>query len=261
MNALGLSSCRDAFSHGQDRAEDETLHRNLAANPDNINIAPEFALFAFILMAYVIFSIDLDTDEKSRQHAQTSYDTLYRSQTTLGFLGHVPWMYSVGESFPGLIRQNEDFTQLAHELLEIRRRIKPDAPDLFTYLLRTENDPTTAQFPLEWEARLAMTAGSGNVSSALTSTSFYLSKKENAGILSYLRMEIDPLLLQGSFDPRLAYPILDSVIFESIRLQPLVPNGGERKTPPEGLRINDELVPGDTILRVPNYTIFRGMNP
>ena len=68
------------------------------------------------------------------------------------------------------------------------------------------------------------------------------------------------MLSTVSFDPHVAYPILDSVIFESIRLQPLVPNrGGERKTPPEGIQCLDGWVPGNTILRVPSYTLFRGI--
>ena len=95
----------------------------LAKNPGRLNIAPEYQLFTFKLMAYVIFSIDMDVNAELRQRAEQTYKTLTRSQTALGTLGHVPWMYSVNERFPGLIRQNEEFTCLANELLQRRRSV------------------------------------------------------------------------------------------------------------------------------------------
>jgi cytochrome P450 len=97
---------------------------------------------------------------------------------------------------------------------------------------------------------------SGNVSSALTSCSFYLARHPDRQ--DQVRAEVDTLIGNGTFDAQASYPVLESVIFESIRLQPLVPNGGERKAPRQGLVVLDDWIPGDTVLRVPSYTIFRG---
>lgn len=97
---------------------------------------------------------------------------------------------------------------------------------------------------------------SGNVSSALLSTTFYLATHPSA--LPQLQQLVYSLIDSRTFDPKTAYPFLDAVIFESFRLQPLVPNDGQRVTPLEGLQIGDCFVPGDTIVKVSMYTLFRG---
>jgi len=50
---------------------------------------------------------------------------------------------------------------------------------------------------------------------------------------------------------------LDSIVRESMRLQPATPSGVERMTPPCGLDIGGTFVPGNIICRVPNFVIFR----
>lgn len=52
-------------------------------------------------------------------------------------------------------------------------------------------------------------------------------------------------------------PLLDAVINETMRLHPPVPSGTQRVTPPEGLWIKDRFIPGNTIVQVPSYTVFR----
>jgi cytochrome P450 len=101
---------------------DHFMHR-LFLKQGCINMAPEFALFTFIVMGFVIFSIDLERDEKERKRAERSYAVLTRSQTALGTLGHVPWVYSVSAQFPGLIWQNDEFTALARDMVEERRKV------------------------------------------------------------------------------------------------------------------------------------------
>lgn len=53
-------------------------------------------------------------------------------------------------------------------------------------------------------------------------------------------------------------PYLNAVINETIRLSPPVPSGLQRQTPPEGMTVGDVFIPGNTIVQVPSYTIFRG---
>lgn len=51
---------------------------------------------------------------------------------------------------------------------------------------------------------------------------------------------------------------LDAIINETMRLHPPVPSGVQRITGPEGLRIGDTFIPGEVIVQVPYYTLFRG---
>ncbi|KAI0096455.1 cytochrome P450 [Nemania sp. FL0031] len=231
------------------------LVRILQSSPSNVDIVTVFELFAFKLMAYIIFSQDIDHESALDTEASESYEQLRKSQRAIGTYGHVPWFYSVASKFRFLIPENDKFTQLATRMIDQRRSITPAVPDLFSYLLPSEKNGEGAGFPMPWEARLAMVAGSGNVSSALISLMFYLATNPSA--LKQLQEEVDPLLNSGKFNPKLHYPILNSIMLESFRLQPLVPNGGERVSPPQGLSIGDEFIPGNCVIKVPSYTIFR----
>jgi cytochrome P450 len=51
---------------------------------------------------------------------------------------------------------------------------------------------------------------------------------------------------------------LQAVIDEALRLYPPVPSGLQRLTPAEGVTIGDIFVPGDTIVYLPSYTMYRG---
>ncbi|KIX10550.1 uncharacterized protein Z518_01633 [Rhinocladiella mackenziei CBS 650.93] len=239
------------------KAKTDDFLQHLSTFSGPFNIADELGVFAFNVMGYVLFSLDFDKDEKLRRRAKQGYDTLLRSQSALGVYGQVPWLYSVNDGYPslGLIPANDNFTRFGNDMVEERRKINPKDPDLFSFLLPTETDPDSAQFPLQWEARLAMVSGSGNVSTALTSSLFYLAHHPDVQV--ELQNELDPLFGSNTFNPRTAYPILDSVLYESIRLQPLVPSGGERVTPREGIIVGDEFIPGDVVLRVPSFVIFR----
>lgn len=56
---------------------------------------------------------------------------------------------------------------------------------------------------------------------------------------------------------RLKY--LQACIDEALRIMPVVPSGNQRLTPPEGLKISEDLfIPGDTIVQIPTYTLHRG---
>lgn len=51
---------------------------------------------------------------------------------------------------------------------------------------------------------------------------------------------------------------LQACIDESLRLHPPVPSGLQRMTPREGLQIGETFIPGDTIVQIPTYTLYRG---
>lgn len=52
---------------------------------------------------------------------------------------------------------------------------------------------------------------------------------------------------------------LNGVINEALRLYPPVPEGLQRKTPPEGIMIDDVFIPGDMTVSCPQYVVSRCM--
>jgi cytochrome P450 family 628 len=92
---------------------------------------------------------------------------------------------------------------------------------------------------------------------ALISAFFYLAVHKR--YLEDLQKEITSIVQSGKFDMRKAYSVLDSVINEALRMQPVVPSGGQRKTPELGLQIGDIWIPGGISVTVPVYTMFRGI--
>ena len=52
---------------------------------------------------------------------------------------------------------------------------------------------------------------------------------------------------------------LDAFINEWQRLHPVVPSGVERMTPKKGVYVGETFIPGETFVRTPFHTIFRGI--
>ena len=52
--------------------------------------------------------------------------------------------------------------------------------------------------------------------------------------------------------------LLDAAIYETLRLHPVIPSGLQRLTPPEGMTIGQTYIPGNIIVQVPFYRMFRG---
>ncbi|CZT48509.1 uncharacterized protein RSE6_09213 [Rhynchosporium secalis] len=181
---------------------------------------------------------------------------LSQSQQLLGSIGHVPWMYGIAKYLPLLLQSSTEFTKLADQKVNSRRaRGEPTIPDLFSFLLETESNPLSAGFPLSWEARLAIVVGSKILSIIVTAASFYLAI--NPTLLASLRDDLDPLFHEGNFDPRKQHSGLDSILNESMRLQPPKPSGLQRVSPSEGLSIGNVFIPGNTICRMPHFVAWR----
>jgi cytochrome P450 family 628 len=141
----------------------------------------------------------------------------------------------------------------------------PDRPDVFTWILEAfeskEAPSIQDRMDLVGDAYLIVVAGSDTTAATLTCLFFMLATHPQA--LKKLQAEVDAYHLAneglGFESTSLAkLPYLDAVINESLRLQPTVPSGVQRETPPEGLRIGDVYIPGKTIVQIPTYSIQRG---
>ncbi|KAI2946036.1 hypothetical protein CBS147322_7314 [Aspergillus niger] len=111
---------------------------------------------------------------------------------------------------------------------------------------------------IEAEAGLLLDAGSDTTAIALTNVMYYLIK--NPQSLIKLREEVSGAVLENGVAPYAKVrnlPYLKACLEESLRLSPPVPRGLERKTPPEGMYILGERIPGNFTVSVPTYAVHR----
>lgn len=105
------------------------------------------------------------------------------------------------------------------------------------------------------EQPLLLTLTSDTTSTTLSHLWFHLASDKT--LVQRLQKEIDALT-ELNDNALSKIDLLDATIHETLRLHPAVPSGLQRLTPPEGMTIGKTYVPGNTIVQVPLYTMFRG---
>ncbi|KAJ5912399.1 hypothetical protein N7504_001282 [Penicillium tannophilum] len=84
---------------------------------------------------------------------------------------------------------------------------------------------------------------------------------KNASAYESLPKELDgvfesnPWSSQFTNEKLQGLPYLEAVINETLRLEPFVPNGQPRVTPPERLQADEVWIPGETIVVLPQYVL------
>jgi cytochrome P450 len=122
---------------------------------------------------------------------------------------------------------------------------------------KTEKTPNDYQW-LRGDTRLVIVGGSDTTAATLTYIFYYLAKDPTQ--VAKLRAELTPLLNgKSSLDPKdvPAAKHLNGVIHEALRLNPPIPSGYPRLTPPEGITINGTYIPGGTTVVIPLWTLGR----
>ncbi len=130
---------------------------NTVSQRTDHDISTHLYALGFELMLGSTFSRESNVAQNGE--VQRALESMMASQSQLGIYGHVPWLYPIAGYIPSILAGNEAFTTFARRMVDERRKHKPTAPDLFSYLFETENNPDSAAFPLEWESRLAIVAG------------------------------------------------------------------------------------------------------
>ncbi|OBR05375.1 Benzoate 4-monooxygenase cytochrome P450 [Colletotrichum higginsianum IMI 349063] len=147
---------------------------------------------------------------------------------------------------------------------EVRRRIenKPESADIFTWVLEDyeAKGVRSAQDMLNLfgDCILITVAGSDTVAAVLSCLFMELARHPKE--YKKLQEEIDECFRhhdKPEHAPLSKLRYLQACIDESLRLHPPVPSGVQRVTPPEGLKVDDVWLQGDTIVFVPSYTQYR----
>lgn len=72
-----------------------------------------------------------------------------------------------------------------------------------------------------------------------------------------LRDELTTLSSISNMKALQELPHLNGVINETLRLHPALPTGGLRQTPPEGITVAGQFIPGNVTVSAPRYSLGR----
>ncbi|KAI3531186.1 cytochrome P450 oxidoreductase [Colletotrichum filicis] len=151
--------------------------------------------------------------------------------------------------------------ELAHKRLQRYNKGDEKLDDFFQALMENKNGEANN---LEWgeivaEINIMMNAGSVTTAIAVTNVLYQLLK--NPKYLQLLREEVDSVLdadeIVAPYDKVKHLPYLRACLDESLRLFPPTPQGLPRKTPPEGMYIMGEWVPGNTTVSMSGVVAHR----
>lgn len=151
-----------------------------------------------------------------------------------------------------------------HNAMQRRRRYEAGEKldDFFSALM---DDKASKPHELEWgevsaEINIMMNAGSVTTAIAITNVMYQLLK--NPQTLEKLREEIDSVYdsedeVVASYDKVKHLPYLRACLDESLRIFPPTSHGLPRETPPEGMEILGQWVPGNTSVSMSAYVAHR----
>ncbi|CAH0047650.1 unnamed protein product [Clonostachys solani] len=237
------------------KAIDELLQVIDRDHKQPINITKWFDFFVFDVMEDLAFN----KNSNMIRHGEEAYifQTIRTDMFNIAFFAHLPWLLPFLKRTPLLNWNYIKFWNWIQNQINERRKNEPDQPDIFSWLLANYDKGEKTQrddWNLHGDAQLIVIAGSDSVAATLTHIFYELAY--DANLTRSLQSAFDALpSLENSDLTNVA--LLDAVINETLRLHPPVPSGTQRVTPPGGLRIGDNQIPGNTIVQVPSYTVFR----
>lgn len=94
-------------------------------------------------------------------------------------------------------------------------------------------------------------------STASTLTNLYYELANAPNFTRLLQSEIDSVK-ELTYQELSQMKLLNAAIDETMRLHPAIPSGMQRVTPQKGVVIDDVYIPGDCIVQIPLYSVFRG---
>ncbi|PGH10575.1 hypothetical protein AJ79_05397 [Helicocarpus griseus UAMH5409] len=175
----------------------------------------------------------------------------------IGYLLHLPWLSQLLLRIPLLNRNHINFWKWIENEFEERISRGLKQPDVFSWLHKAylQGPQLTADtLKLHGDGYLVIVAGSDTTSSTITHLLFYLAC--NPHLTAQLQRQLDKLPRVDDENLR-SIEFLDACIHETLRLCPAVPAGLQRVIPKEGIMVGNRYIPGDVLVRVPMYSLFR----
>ncbi|KAJ6787253.1 hypothetical protein PWT90_08174 [Aphanocladium album] len=219
-----------------------------------------FNLYSFEVMGWMAFGRSFDLLATGNK---TYYmELIQKSVDKIGLFSNVPWFYILMKQIPVLNAEYHQFLRWLRPQLKSQMKEPTGWRTLFSTILKdypTYEELTERQHRiLEGDMFLIIVAGSDTVGVTLLDLFYELSTHKD--VQRKLQDEIDAYFTENEESDATLLSKLDylqACINETLRLWPPVPSGTQRVTPPEGLQVGDAFLPGNTLVKVPTYTVHR----
>jgi len=251
---------------------DQLLAKLRSENGQLIPLSEYTSHYSYDAMAALAFGKSMGFIKGEQSDVAASIlSTFTNSVQALGYMYHMPWlMNTIGvlTSFAGPMKEWRDWSvSQMRARMKVRTihvtnppqiqpltllQVRDARPDLISHLIvSTPKTPEGCEL-LFGESRLIISAGSETTSTALAFIFMHLATRPH--YMTAIRTEF--LANAHSYDCQHPLPLLEAVIYESLRIWPSVFFGSQRVTPPEGMEINGHFVPGNTIVHIPLFPLF-----
>ena len=234
------------------------MHRLGEHGGQAVNAAKWFNYYSYDVMGDLAFNKDFGNLQSGEQHF-----AIELLDSALGVQGFkLPtWLFRIMTAVPGLTKNYWRFIEYCDEQLALKMDSgKADKPSLMNVLL-THAGPHPSrqeQLNMQSDSRTIIVAGSDTTAASLSHI-FYLLASHPEHVET-LRQELLPLMNgDGSYEHKKIYQAehLNAVINEALRLYPVPPTAIVRKTPPEGIVVDNVHIPGNMNVWTPQYVIGR----
>ncbi|KAI1032767.1 hypothetical protein LB504_006236 [Fusarium proliferatum] len=237
--AFSSKALRD-YEPGVVKYTNQLLDRMEQAQDMPVNIAKWFKFYSFDTMGDLAFGQSFNMLTDGMKHP---FMALVESHMAMaGTFSQLIWLFPLFRALPFLGREDAIFQKWLENQVRHQEQL----------LLEGKSTCFT------WQSLSANLESSDTTSVTLTCLVYLLATNKDACM--QLQEEIDNLFSSSSQPnhsnfSKLTY--LQACIDETLRLFPPVPSGLQRMTPAEGLRVGGIFIPGNTIVTVPSYTLYR----
>ncbi|KIX93767.1 uncharacterized protein Z520_10391 [Fonsecaea multimorphosa CBS 102226] len=227
-----------------------------------VDMSQWFNYWSFDVMGDLAFGRSFNMMESAGEH--WAIKLLNSSQDGMG-LALPPWIGRLCWHIAPLRSTCDRFLKFCASEIENRILLqgKQENPDITHYLIEDLNakdaEGQRDALPLLYlDSKLIIVAGSDTTAATLTFLFYHLAIEPS--IMTRLRDELETISGDaGNIEHQYLQcaPLLNACINETLRLHPPVPSGLYRKTPPDGVYIGDEWIPGNTTIQIHLYSMAR----